>query len=657
MANDIIDVSVLMQGVQTGRRNLSETDPQNMLEIKHQQNKHVVSTGIADSEMLAQESAVTQALFSQQQKFIEGRGQLALDAAQFQANVANNLADETSRLVENREMLERSYQDGLEQMASQVEGANYSFWRNPLTYIRDQYRLNNTITKLNHINGVLQATYNAIDQEYAQAAQELQHYRQTSMTTGLAVLEVENMVQTNMLNSKLSLVNDYRKQLDTLVGASAARQTVSEAWAKGEQDRESQLGLARYLHKIQTGSNAGFNEVIADRYLHFYNNLDPDAKNSFVKGYLRAAEFDSAGVDWTIAEHFEDLARNNDGESLAQIGWLNRDQGLMALVDLGMQKSIRDTEQQLTQQWLADPNNMEAYTQNGGIIPTAVQNNISRQARESVQRRPGLDMLVTSGQMVEEDMQTFLGGRKDSLPMYSGAAELVELSGHSPNAIRYFQSEAFRNLTTTGAEGPFDTLSNFTLELSKQLVEAGVSSGEVPSVIADYYAQTGLAMYRAQGEHGLQLESLMRLGQNLRPSIRVNPLPVNGFVARLSNFVDGPNAQYIRRADFNFTDPSDIQNFLARAEVAQGELGRSNALVGAASAVSTEAPRSAAGVLPGFGSAYTGLRTGRTLAEDIIRDTAEIPRRIQETSRQDSGGIVSDAQRRRQQARQNLPEE
>lgn len=573
-----IDISTLLDPEGPIVSNTQTTNPMNLVTVMREQNtlsnfaaQEAVKAGVEASSLIDQAA-------QQQTQYVQQRGNLAIKAATEQAAVSAQLQEDLAPLEQNREALEAGLQQGLAELGELQQNANRSFLANPFTYYRDKNAIARKTETLNQIQRTLGALYAQEDMQYAQAAQQLRRWREQNMNVAYMTVEMDHAVNQIELQKKRQQLNVYTQAVENAQRFSQQRKRVSEGFYLQQQQESDMDPLYRHMYWLQNGTVDGYNRQQRNKYAQYYSTLPAEQKNSIATSMVFAEEFGEAGIPINRRQHMLNLAENAQDDALIAAGYLSREPGIADAVTTGTNYLISRDYNNRVQQWQAQ--NPDEYLAAGNKVPASVQKNIMAQVQKQYQNVTGEQGLIATGNLIDQDMSVKASANPAELFTFEDAANQMRLEGFSEPVVQYFASPQYQQLTTTGAQGPFDPATNFVLRISEQMQDAGVPKGEISPAISAFLRRSASANYMQNGQYGNAMETLKAYGKEFNPTISVTPLRQGALIQRIGRTLDDTTAeQQLREQSFNYANPQDVQNVITRARRAEQAIqNRSRAL-------------------------------------------------------------------------------
>ena len=573
-----IDISTLLDPEGPIASNTQTTNPMSLVTVMREQNtlsnfaaQAAVQAGVEASGLIDQAA-------QEQTQYVQQRGNLAIKAATEQAAVSAQLQEDLAPLEQNREALEAGLQQGLGELGELQQNANRSFLANPFTYYRDKNAIARKTETLNQIQRTLGALYAQEDMQYAQAAQQLRRWREQNMNVAYMTVEMDHAVNQIELQKKQQQLNTYTQTVANAQRFSQQRQRVSEGFYLQQQQESDMDPLYRHMYWLQNGTVDGYNRQQRNKYAQYYSTLPAEQKNSFATSMVFAEEFGEAGIPLNRRQHMLNLAENAQDDALIAAGYLSREPGIADAVTTGTNYLISRDYNNRVQQWQAQ--NPDEFLAAGNKVPASVQKNIMAQVQKQYQNVTGEQGLIATGNLIDQDMSVKASANPAELFTFEDSANQMRLEGFSEPVVQYFASPQYQQLTTTGAQGPFDPATNFVLRMSEQMQDSGVPKGEISPSISAFLRRSASANYMQNGQYGNAMETLKAYGKDFNPTISVTPLRQGALIQRIGRALDDTTAeQQLREQSFNLANPQDVQNVITRARRAEQAIqNRSRAL-------------------------------------------------------------------------------
>lgn len=499
-----------------------------------------------------------------------------------------------------RQSLNESYDTALQDYAQEVQGANFSFFRNPLTYIRDQYRVGYKTERLRELAQAIDGTTSRIRGTYMQAAEDLQRLRTGSMATELMAITQKHRRDVAVIDDDIMLaqqklqVNEFIRNKTTDILNTTLQLQSDPRGAEGAQNDAMNLQIAKlaYIQASPTGTLEGFDP----------DNMEQvQALVASVKG--RGAEYQARFFQQLPYFTVMDTTGNTqDIMKLMQFSAANKDLGTFHyLASESNHPNARPLKEMLdgTSQQLI---NQEYQSLEAGYLESLEKTNpeqaaqikvsgIDKGTRQQLMEQATNTVMYTRG---HEVMQSFLDGvgagvaakaRANPAMLYdfapAEAASLViqDLPATFPqeSARRVeaaFNSESFQNIKYAAAKlqsqrdqqnglpllGKTGAYVQATLDA---LRAEGIPEAEIPVVMSAYLKRAILANMMDEPGIGRQVKALAEFGLDDDVPMDVTVLESDTVFFGMIDMYGGKQFDAIRNQKANITTPEGASNAIA----------------------------------------------------------------------------------------------
>lgn len=513
-------------------------------------------------------------------------GEQSISAAELAQMEARKLADvlqatekEVGDSLIGRERAERAYEKRLGEHRELAETANHSFFRNPFTYVRDQYRLN---VKEQEITGLVQnieATNVHIDNQFMQAAHEVQRFQQSTTAS---------MAADNNLAFQTTRAELLKKNAEIAAAEATATKGQQLAQSKGavsEYERQSSeqkeaLSLKYLFGVLNNFDYTHFGEPAKKEMLRLYTNMPPAERRQLELNTARWFPHDMQGTGITLQEHMVDLAEKNDADGWFLASTLSGDRTALRVAEIGQNALYKDTEATVRANFQIEFADELALT--GGKLTAQQERMIRERTTAQVGQIGGVDVLAKSVDVVVADGATALANNRTFMAS-AGTPELLQSAGAPEAVVAWASTEAAREALDLPHLEFGDPVTGASYAAYKSMLNAGISPAEAAQGIATLVRERGFGEYARSGVYGAEAQRLQNLGygDRVKPKIFTTlredqltkglaPSTLGGFVASPGELARASRAteaaQGLTREPLDMTNPQDIQNLMARLE-------------------------------------------------------------------------------------------
>lgn len=584
MAEDL-DKLIGQVGAPVRAGNVSSADPvldvQNkttVATIKAQQTIDTEQLNVADEMRLLQQQ--TQQINQNTGKAIrETQMRFAQTAQQEKARIQ----DDTANLRKQQEVLQANLDGRMEEYKNTVANGNFSFFANPITYVRDQYRINYQTERLNKLAGAIRAVNSRVDAEYAEGAQRLRELREGSFAMDyMSIVQNHRAKMDDMQIKQLATAQEYERNAEIKKSAlethALAQQLRADPrGADGVNRDKGKDAIARYMYVLQNpnGDITGYDSAKHRESMYaIYETKSPAEKAEFARSFGMFNIQDTAGQTPTATDMLLWSASNKDYANLLPIiRTMNSPQGQQLYRTVSQEvNAVADAEYvKLEQQALASMDPKAAALAKTEGLPAEQRKALREQALENVYMNRSGDVMQSAFNRVGRGVATKIQAAPVATltSVSSEAMSLMEQNvprGIGYDELAYFQSDDFKqlNLGSDPDEHKFyGEFGGMLRAMEAGLLANGAKKENVATIIATYVRSAALANQLQDPGKGQDVKTLIDLGLTSEIPINVTALQEGtGLWNALFGRYNGPQFDAIRGKVSDMTDPGNVQHAL-----------------------------------------------------------------------------------------------
>lgn len=560
--------------------------------------------GVSPENVASQQNRVTTAVISAQDQVrlereaatleaLRATGEARVNAATIQERSAEFVSALTTQTkaelaptIAAREGAEATYEQALNRRQEIIDGGNFNFFANPLTYVRDRVNLRFQTDKVAAAAQNVSAMNQFIDNQYQQAGQQIRDY--TSEVAALATAQNNRALEV----TRAELAQKQAKIESAGVGVQQTQTLTQQlkAWhdpnANATKKKEQFGDALKYLYFVMHNGNMDhWGEPAKDRMYGILEAMPDSHKFLVLQGTERIMPHWNAGTNITAAEHRADLAAVDAQDMLILNSILSADKATQGLVRKGEAQRQLEAENQAIAEAKNHPDFAVAIANNGGRLTPEASQFVRRRAAELNKPSTGVELARDGASAVASEVRQYFAARRDFIKP-QGLPQLLESLDASSAVQEWAASEAGQQVLNLPHAESGDPLSGMLVATFNSMRASGISEAEAldgtmkilrSSAQADLNLNGGDLATQADRltEFGLGGQVFTHITPRLPEGVlrRRQPAATNIFSPTLGGMQRQQEAAEVNKArDFilqqqqqlNLLNPQDLQNFIVR---------------------------------------------------------------------------------------------
>lgn len=494
------------------------------------------------------------------------------------------IQDDTTNLRRQQEVLQANFDGRMEEHKNTVANGNYSFFANPITYIRDQYRINYQTQRLNDLAAAIRGVNSRVDSEYAEGAQRLMELRQGSFAMDYMAIVQDHRAKMDTLQVKqMSAAHEYQRNgevrkaiMDT---QALTQQLIADPRGPDGAKKDEMLdAIGRFMYVLNNpkGTIDGYDTTKhREAMVAIYEAMPQEQKTQLMRNFGGFTIMDKAGQTMTNDEIIMTAATNKDFQAMFSLLPLSNSPDAQQLQRITAREFTTVAEgvlQQLVAEDISKMSPEEAATAKTEGLPAARMQQLRQQAYELTSNNRGGDVMQQYLNRQGKRIRTVVEASPIAT-MTSVSSEALGLmeqnmpQGIDYNELQYFNSDDFKQLQMTASDpsrvklyGQFGTI---LMDLQAGLERNGAKKENIPAIIATYVRSATLANQLQDPSAGPDIALLMKLGLDSDIPIQATALQEGtGIWNALFGRYNGPEFDAVRGRVDDMTDPADVQQAL-----------------------------------------------------------------------------------------------